>query len=169
MTVSASDVVTQFAGTFDGKALTFYHIGDSAAGFNPNDPNPGQNTLHGVPNTGGADYIFDDYFGYNAATATNGPGVDVDGILASTGAGKNKVFYDISLDSSGATQTDFFSITSSGSYVFDDGTFTVSPHVKATASLAQSMASFGSSESAPHAGVRFEGVSSASSLMIAAR
>ena len=124
MNVSAKGVVTGLRGTFDGQKLSFYGVGSKAGShgglpFNANDPSKGYNTLHGVPNTGGADYIFDDRY-------VIGTGVDVYGLLVSTGKGASETFYDVSLDYGGAAETDFFSITPSGGYVFRDGTFSTS-------------------------------------------
>jgi Ca2+-binding RTX toxin-like protein len=117
-------VVVGMTGTYEGEAIHFSPITDHAPGYNPNAPSPGYNTLHGVPNTGGADYIYDDV--YNP-TANPGTGVDVYGILVNTGSGANKTFYDISLDYPGASQVDFFSIAKDGSYVKNEGTLTTTP------------------------------------------
>jgi Ca2+-binding RTX toxin-like protein len=117
-------VVVGMTGTYEGKAIHFSPITDHATGYNPNDPSPGFNTLHGVPNTGGADYIYDDV--YNP-TANPGTGVDVNGILVNTGSGATKTYYDISLDYTGASHVDFFSIDPHGSYVMNEGTFTTTP------------------------------------------
>jgi hypothetical protein len=51
----------------------------------------------------------------------------VGGLLVSTGTGAGQRFYDISLDSPGASSVDFFSINPDGSYLFDNGTFAVRP------------------------------------------
>jgi PEP-CTERM motif len=105
---NTTDLVSSFSGNYDGNALTFYN-----ALTPPVQVSGGNLVYHGVPNTHGADYIFDDLFP-----------ITVNGILTSTGSGAGQVFYDISLDSPGATQVDFFSITPTGAYVVDDGTFT---------------------------------------------
>lgn len=57
--------------------------------------------------------------------------------MISTGTGANEVVYNISLDSPGAAQTDFFSISlvPTYHYVFDVGTFTVSPFTVAAPAL----------------------------------
>ncbi len=106
-TVNASDDVTSLSGNVGGQAITFY--------TNPNFPSTA--TYHGVPNTGGADYIYDDYFNY----ATNA--VSIYGILMSVGSGTNEVFYDLSVDNGPpSSSADLFSITKSGDYVTDEGT-----------------------------------------------
>ena len=115
LTVDAIGDVTAFSGSVGGNALSFY--------ANPNFP--GTSTLHGVPNTGGADYIYDDYVNPN-------PGVDdltQNGVLVSAGSGSSQVFYDLSLDNPSGPPADLFSITPKGSYVYDDGTFTTSAAV----------------------------------------
>jgi PEP-CTERM motif len=111
---SSTGLVSSFTGTFIERPLTFWDA--STPPVQANDPSPGLLTYHGVPNTGGADFIFDDLLP-----------IDINGILVSTGSGASERFYDISLDSPGATQVDFFSINLNGSYVFDDGTFTTTP------------------------------------------
>ena len=105
---NTTGLVSSFSGNHDGNALTFYN-----ALTPPVQVSGGNLVYHGVPNTGGVDYIFDDLFP-----------ITVNGILTSTGSGAGQVFYDISLDSPGATQVDFFSVTPTGAYVFDNGTFT---------------------------------------------
>jgi PEP-CTERM motif len=111
---SSTGLVSSFTGTFIGQPLTFWDA--STPPVQANDPSSGLLTYHGVPNTGGADFIFDDLLP-----------IDIDGILVSTGSGASERFYDISLDSPGAPQVDFFSINSNGSYAFDDGTLTTTP------------------------------------------
>lgn len=110
---SSTGLVSSFTGTFIGQPLTFWDA--STPPVQANDPGPGLLTYHGVPNTGGADFIFDDLFP-----------IDTNGILVSTGSGASERFYDISLDFPGATQVDFFSINPDGTYLFDNGTFTTS-------------------------------------------
>jgi hypothetical protein len=109
---ATSGLVSAFSGAFDGEALTFWDA--STPPVISDRPASGQMTYHGVPNTGGVDYIFDDLFP-----------LTVNGILVSTGAGASQAFFDISLDSPGATLVDFFSVTASGVYVSDNGTFTI--------------------------------------------
>ena len=81
-----------------------------------------------MPNTGGADFIYDDYVtpvaGSNNITAA--------GIVLSVGGGADERVYDLSLDYPGAGSADFFSITPNGGYVFDEGTFTLSVPEPAT-------------------------------------
>ena len=127
MTVGANDQVTAFDGTYDGQTLTFY--------ANPNFP--GTFNLHPhTPNAGGADLIADDL--YNPAT-----GVDVNGILVSTGAGDAERVFDISLDNPGAAQTDFFSVNPNGSFQLDNGTFSTTAAVPEPATWAVMMVGFG--------------------------
>jgi hypothetical protein len=45
-------------------------------------------------------------------------------VLTSTDSGASQRFYNISLDTAGATSVDFFSINPNGTYLFDNGTFT---------------------------------------------
>lgn len=111
---SSTGLVSSFTGTFIG--LPFTNWDASTPPVQANTPSPGLLTYHGVPNTGGADFIFDDLLP-----------IDVNGILVSTGSGASERFYDVSLDFLGATQVDFFSINPNGSYVFDNGTFTTTP------------------------------------------
>lgn len=106
---SSTGLVTSFAGQYDGNALSFW-----SAATPPVIDNSGQLTYHGVPNTGGADFIFDNLYPFTTG-----------GLLVSTGTGATQRFYDISLDNPGATSVDFFSINSDGSYRVDDGTFVV--------------------------------------------
>ncbi len=147
-------VVLSMSGTYEGKNIIFSSVTDNKSGiingyhysYHPNDP-AGYNTLQGVPNTTGANYTYDDI--YNT-TLNPGTGVDPAGILVSTGAGKTKTYYDISLDYSGASQVDFFSIANDGqgTYVEDEGTFSTSPVGSAAASaFTQAAAAFGAGPS----------------------
>lgn len=104
-----SGLVSSFAGNYNGNALTFWDGSKSPVQVNGSDL-----VYHGVPNTHGADYAFDDLFPF-----TKG------GLLVSTGSGAGQRFYDISLDFTGATNVDFFSINPDGSYLPDNGTFAV--------------------------------------------
>jgi hypothetical protein len=61
----------------------------------------------------GVDFTFNDLFS-----------VTKDGLLVSTDSGAGQRFYDISLDFTGATNVDFFSINP-GSYLPSNGTFAV--------------------------------------------
>jgi hypothetical protein len=126
MTVGANDQVTSFDGSYDGQALTFYANPNFPGTFNLHDPH--------TPNTGGADLIADDF--YSPTT-----GVDVNGILVSTGAGATERVFAISLDNPGATQTDFFSINPNGQFLIDNGTFSTA--VPEPASWAMMLVGFG--------------------------
>jgi hypothetical protein len=108
---SSTGLVSAFSGQYDGASLTFWNSSDAPPVQNQGG---GQMTYPGVPNTGGANYTFDDFFAFT-----------VEGLLASTGTGAAQRFYDISLDTPGATSVDFFSINPDGSYRIDNGTFAV--------------------------------------------
>jgi hypothetical protein len=109
---STTGLVSSFTGNYDGNALTFWDASTAPVQINGS----GQLVYHGVPNTGGADFIFDDLYPFT-----------VPGLLVSTGSGAGQRFYAISLDSPAASSVDFFSINPDGSYVVDDGTFAVHP------------------------------------------
>ena len=109
---STTGLVSSFNGNYDGNALTFWDASTAPIQINGS----GQLVYHGVPNTSGADFIFDDLYPFT-----------VGGLLVSTGSGAGQRFYDISLDSPGASSVDFFSINPDGSYLFDNGTFAVRP------------------------------------------
>jgi hypothetical protein len=109
---TSNGLVSAFSGSYDGQAITRFWDASTPPVL-ANDPSAGLMTYHGVPNTGGADYIFDDLYP-----------IDYQGILVSVGASPDQRFYDISLDSPGASQVDFFSINPNGSYRPDNGTFT---------------------------------------------
>jgi hypothetical protein len=109
---STTGLVSSFTGNYDGNALTFWDASTAPVQIN----NSGQLVYHGVPNTHGADYIFDDLFPFT-----------VGGLLVSTGSGASQKFYDLSLDYQGASSVDFFSIDPNGGYVVDNGTFSASP------------------------------------------
>jgi hypothetical protein len=104
-----SGLVSSFTGNYNGNALTFWD-----ASMAPVQANGGNLVYHGVPNTNGADYIFDNLFPFT-----------VGGLLVSTGSDAGQRFYNISLDYAGASQVDFFSINPDGSYLRDNGTFAV--------------------------------------------
>jgi PEP-CTERM motif len=104
-----SGLVSSFTGSYNGNALTFWD-----ASTPPVQVSGSNLVYHSVPNTNGADYIFDDLFPFT-----------VGGLLVSTGSGAGQRFYDISLDFAGATNVDFFSINPDGSYLPDNGTFAV--------------------------------------------
>lgn len=147
-----SGVVLSMSGTYEGKSIIFSSVTDNKSGkingysysYHPDDP-AGYNTLQGVPNTTGANYTYDDIY---STTLNPGTGVDYSGILVSTGAGKTKTYYDISLDYPGASAVDFFSETPTGGYVEDEGTFSTSPVSSAAASsFSQAAAAFGAGPS----------------------
>jgi len=110
----STGVVSSLTGHYDGKALTFISLTDPIPGVDPNDPITGLSTYQNVPNTGGANYTYDDLFPQTLSNYA---------ILASTGSGANEVVYALNVDGSGFN---FFNIVTSPSYAYveDDGTFT---------------------------------------------
>jgi hypothetical protein len=116
LTYDSSNVVTALSGTYDGFALSLVTFTTdpnyAGANLNPGAPGPGLSTYHGVPNTGGVDYIFDNLLPLTA-----------NGIVVSSGTGIFEHVYDISLDGS---TPDFFSVGPEGDYIHDHGTFTTS-------------------------------------------
>ncbi len=109
--VSGAGDILSLTGTYLGEPLTFY------SNLNV----PGTSTWQGVPNTGGADFVFDDYVTPTAGTNQ----ISIYGLLLSVGSGPSIRFYDLSLDNPGAKSADFFSINSNGSYSSDEGDFTL--------------------------------------------
>src|SRR5580698_10271824 len=76
LTVDTNDDVTALTGNVGGQAITNFFA-------NPNFP--GTATLAPVPNTGGANFTYDDFFDHTTNAVT------IFGILFSTGAGSNEV------------------------------------------------------------------------------
>ena len=85
LTITNTGLVVKMNGKINGKGLTLYACPGNGKPADTivlnNDPEDGQCTIHGVPNTGGADYIFDSI--YNVSTDPTGvdfvilPGSDV--------------------------------------------------------------------------------------------
>jgi hypothetical protein len=103
-------VISALTGSYAGNALTFIPL-DSPL-VNQNSPSAGLSTYQNVPNTGSANYTFDDLFPQTVATY---------GILASTGTGTNEKVYIIGEDSNGSVF--FHIVTDPYAYVNDYGQF----------------------------------------------
>lgn len=118
---STTGLVSAFSGTYDGQTLAFVSLtadpNNSSAQVNYNGPE--LSTYQNVPNTGGANYTFDDLFPQTAASYA---------ILASTGTGANEIVYELFYNGPSASDYMFFNIVTQPSYhyVEDAGTFTVS-------------------------------------------
>jgi hypothetical protein len=103
-------VISALTGSYAGSALTFIPL-DSPL-VNQNSPSAGLSTYQNVPNTGSANYTFDDLLPQTVATY---------GILASTGTGTNEKVYIIGEDSNGSVF--FHIVTDPYAYVNDYGQF----------------------------------------------
>jgi hypothetical protein len=108
---SSTGIVSALTGNYNGQALSFISLTSPLVNQN----GPGLSTYQGVPNTGGANYTFDDLFPQTLPTHA---------ILASAGSGSNEIVYALNVDNNGFN---FFHIVTTPSYAYveDDGTFTV--------------------------------------------
>ena len=81
---TSTGLVSDLTGSLNGNAITFISLNDPLV--NQNAPGSGFSTYHGVPNSGGADFIFDDLYPQTATSAA---------ILFSTGSGPTETVYEI--------------------------------------------------------------------------
>jgi hypothetical protein len=108
----STGVISALTGTYDGQALTFIGLNDPLVQSNSS---TGMSTYQNVPNTGGANYVFNDLY----PLQSNGAG---GGILASTGTGASEVVYWLY---GNGNSIEFFHIVTTPSYAYVDdyGTF----------------------------------------------
>ena len=110
---TSTGLVSDLTGSLNGNAITFISLNDPLV--NQNAPGSGFSTYHGVPNSGGADFIFDDLYPQTATSAA---------ILFSTGLGSTETVYEIEVGPNPGYNLRYF--TSPQNLVYDYGAFTVS-------------------------------------------
>jgi hypothetical protein len=111
----SSGLVSDLTGSLNGNAITFISLNDPIPGINQNAPGPGFSTYHGVPNSGGADFIYDDLYPQTLTSAA---------ILFSTGSGAAETVYEIEVGPNPGYNLRYF--TPQQALVLDYGAFTVS-------------------------------------------
>jgi hypothetical protein len=109
---TSSGLVSDLTGSLNGNTITFISLNDPLV--NQNAPGPGFSTYHGVPNSGGADFIFDDLYPQTLTSAA---------ILFSTGFGSTETVYEIEVGPNPGYNLRYF--TPQQNLVYDYGTFAV--------------------------------------------
>jgi hypothetical protein len=112
---TSTGLVSDLTGSLNGNGITFISLNDPIPGINPNAPSPGFSTYHGVPNSGGADFIYDDLYPQTMSSAA---------ILFSTGSGLTETVYEIEVGPNPGYNLRYFA--SPNDLVYDYGAFTVS-------------------------------------------
>jgi hypothetical protein len=112
---TSSGLVSDLTGSLNGNAITFISLNDPIPGINQNAPGPGFSTYHGVPNSGGADFTYDDLYPQTLTSAA---------ILFSTGSGAAETVYEIEVGPNPGYNLRYF--TPQQDLVLDYGAFTVS-------------------------------------------